>query len=151
MASSPCASAAVREPLDYSNSARETMPTNRQITLATRPVGFPKESDFKLIESPVPTPGPGQFLVRTIYLSVDPYMRGRMNDRPSYAPPVALGETMVGGIVGQIVRSNHAKFAEGAYVEGRLGWQDFAVSDGSGVRVVDHHAAPLSAYLGVLG
>jgi len=129
-----------------------TMTTNnRQITLAARPIGFPQESDFKLIESPVPTPGPGEFLMRTIYLSVDPYMRGRMNDRPSYAPPVGLGETMVGGVVGQVVRSNHSKFPAGAYVEGRLGWQDFAVSDGSGIRVVNPDVAPLSAYLGVLG
>jgi NADPH-dependent curcumin reductase CurA len=127
------------------------MTINRQITLAARPVGFPKESDFKLVESAVPTPRPGEFLVRTICLSVDPYMRGRMNDRPSYAPPVALGETMVGGMVGQVVRSNHGKFPQGAYVEGRLGWQDFAVSDGTGVRVVSADAAPLSAYLGVLG
>jgi len=125
--------------------------TNRQITLAARPTGFPQESDFKLVESPVPIPGPGQFLVRTIYLSVDPYMRGRMNDRPSYAPPVALGEVMTGGIVGQVVQSKHAKFPEGAYVEGRLGWQDFALSDGAAVRVVDPGIAPLSAYLGVLG
>jgi len=127
------------------------MAINRQITLAERPTGFPKERDFKLVESPVPSPGPNQFLVRAIYLSVDPYMRGRMNDRPSYAPPVGLGEVMAGGIVGQVVQSNHAKFPQGAYVEGRLGWQDFAVSDGSGVRVVDSTAAPLSAYLGVLG
>jgi NADPH-dependent curcumin reductase CurA len=124
---------------------------NRQITLAARPTGFPKESDFRLVESPVAVPGPGQFLVRTIYLSVDPYMRGRMNDRPSYAPPVGLGEVMTGGIVGQVVQSKHAKFPEGTYVEGRLGWQDFAVSDGAGVRVVDPKIAPLSAYLGVLG
>lgn len=124
---------------------------NRQITLAARPIGFPKETDFKLVESPAPAPGPGQFLVRTIYLSVDPYMRGRMNDRPSYAPPVGLGEVMTGGVVGQVVQSNHAKFSEGAYVEGRLGWQDLAVSDGAGVRVVDVDVAPLSAYLGVLG
>jgi NADPH:quinone reductase len=126
-------------------------PINRQITLAARPSGFPKESDFKLVESPLPVPGPGQFLVRTIYLSVDPYMRGRMNDRPSYAPPVGLGEVMTGGIVGQVVQSNHEKFPPGAFVEGRLGWQDFAVSDGTGVRIVDPQLAPLSAYLGVLG
>lgn len=124
---------------------------NRQILLAARPAGFPKESDFKLVESPVPAPGPGQFLVRTLYLSVDPYMRGRMNDRPSYAPPVGLGEVMTGGIVGQVIESNHSKFPPGAYVEGRLGWQDYAVTDGSGVRVVDPNVAPLSAYLGVLG
>jgi NADPH-dependent curcumin reductase CurA len=133
------------------NFVRETMNINRQITLAARPVGLPKESDFKIVQSAVPTPGPNEFLIRTIYLSVDPYMRGRMNDRPSYAPPVALCETMVGGIVGQVMRSNHVKFPERSYVEGRLGWQDYAISDGTGVRVVSAEAAPLSAYLGVLG
>src|SRR5262245_22556570 len=127
------------------------MTINRRITLAARPTGFPKESDFKLVELPVPTPGPGEFLIRTIYLSVDPYMRGRMNDRPSYAPPVGLGETMVGNIVGQVVRSNHAKFPEGAFVEARLGWQEFAVSDSTGVRLVDPTLAPRSAFVGILG
>ena len=127
------------------------MVTNRRITLAARPVGFPKESDFKLVESPIHAPGPGEFLIRTIYLSVDPYMRGRMNDRPSYAPPVGLGETMVGNTVGQVVRSNHAKFPERAYVEARLGWQEFAVSDSTGVRLVDPTLAPLSAFVGILG
>jgi len=119
--------------------------------LAARPSGFPKESDFQLVESPVPTPGPGEFLIRTIFLSVDPYMRGRMNDRPSYAPPVGLGQTMVGNIVGQVAQSNHPKFPAGAYVEARLGWQEFAVSDGKGVRIVDPQIAPLSAFIGVLG
>ena len=93
---------------------------NRQIKLASRPSGFPKESDFQLVESPVPTPGPGEFLIRTICLSVDPYMRGRMNDRPSYAPPVGLGETMVGNVVGQVVTSNNPKFSSGTYVEARF-------------------------------
>jgi NADPH-dependent curcumin reductase CurA len=125
--------------------------TTRQITLAARPSGFPKESDFQLVESAVPTPGPGEFLIRTIYLSVDPYMRGRMNDRPSYAPPVGLGQAMVGNIVGQIAQSNHPRFPAGAYVEARLGWQEFAVSDGRGVRIVDPKIAPLSAFIGVLG
>ena len=124
---------------------------NRQIKLAARPTGFPKESDFKLVESPVPTPGPGEFLIRTICLSVDPYMRGRMNDRPSYAPPVGLGETMVGNVVGQVVTSNNPKFPAGTYVEARLGWQEFAVSDGTGVRAVDPAVAPFSAFIGVLG
>src|SRR5436190_3106884 len=151
MASSRCASVAVRVPRDSSNFVRETMTTNRRITLAARPTGFPKESDFKLIESPVPTPGPGEFLIHTIYLSVDPYMRGRMNDRPSYAPPIALGETMVGNVVGQVTQSNNPKFPVGAYVEARLGWQEFATSDGSGVRMVDPKIAPLSAFIGILG
>src|SRR5262245_24068262 len=126
-------------------------PINRQIKLTARPTGFPKESDFKLVESPIPTPRDGEFLVRTIYLSVDPYMRGRMNDRPSYAPPVKLGETMVGNVVGRVEKSNHPKFPEGTYVEARLGWQDYGTTSGEGVRLVDPTIAPLSAYIGVLG
>ncbi len=125
--------------------------TNRQITLAARPHGWPKESDFKLIESPIPAPGPGEVLVRAHYLSVDPYMRGRMNDRASYAEPVKLGEVMTGGVVGQIVASNHPKFPQGVYVQGILGWQEYAVSDGSNIHLVNPELAPLSAYLGVLG
>jgi NADPH-dependent curcumin reductase CurA len=124
---------------------------NRQITLAGRPSGFPKPSDFKMVETPVPEPGPGQFLLRTIYLSVDPYMRGRMTDRPSYAPPVQIGEVMVGGAVGKVVRSGLPDFPEGAIVEGPFGWQEYAVSDGSGARLVDPAVAPISTALGVLG
>jgi NADPH-dependent curcumin reductase CurA len=124
---------------------------NRQITLAGRPSGFPKASDFKMVETPVPEPGPGQFLLRTIYLSVDPYMRGRMTDRPSYAPPVQIGEVMVGGAVGKVARSRHPDFPEGAIVEGPFGWQEYAVSDGSRARLVDPAVAPISTALGVLG
>lgn len=124
---------------------------NRQITLVTRPTGWPKESDFKLIETPVPVPGPGQVLIRSLYLSVDPYMRGRMNDRASYADPVKLGAVMTGGVVGQVIQSNDAKFPESAYVYGLLGWQDYAVSDGSDIHIVNAELAPLSSYLGILG
>src|SRR5262249_2907629 len=128
-----------------------SMTTNRQITLAARPVGFPKESDFRLVESPLPKPGDGEFLVRVLYLSVGPYMRGRMSDRPSYAPPVQLGEAMVGGAVGRVVESKHPRYPVGAVVEGFFGWQEYAVSDGKGVRAVDPAAAPISTALGVLG
>lgn len=124
---------------------------NRQITLASRPIGWPKESDFTLIESPIPVPGPGQVLIRTLFLSVDPYMRGRMNDRASYADPVKLGAVMTGGAVGQVVHSNLAKFPKGAYVQGMFGWQDFVMSDGADLHRVSRELAPLSAYLGVLG
>jgi hypothetical protein len=125
--------------------------TNRQITLAARPTGLPKESDFRLVDSPIPAPQTGQFLVRSIYLSLDPYMRGRMNDRPSYAPPVKLGEVMVGGVVGKVIQSKHASFPEGAIVEGRFGWQEYAVSDGKDVRAIDPAIAPISTALGILG
>jgi NADPH-dependent curcumin reductase CurA len=127
------------------------MPTNRQITLAARPVGYPKETDFKLVESLVPEPGPGQVLLRAIYLSVDPYMRGRMRDAKSYATPVAIGGVMVGGVVAQVVQSNNPNFKQSDYVEGLLGWQEYAVSDGQGLRKLDPTLAPLSTAIGVLG
>jgi NADPH-dependent curcumin reductase CurA len=125
--------------------------THQQIRLATRPSGFPRESDFQLVDSPVPEPGDGQFLVRAVYLSLDPYMRGRMSQARSYVPPVALGDVMEGGVVGEVVRSSHPGFAVGDVVEGRFGWQEFAVSAGKGVRKIDPTAAPISTALGVLG
>ena len=124
---------------------------NTQITLAARPVGYPKESDFKIIESPLPPLNEGQFRVRILYLSVDPYMRGRMNDAKSYAPSVKLGETMVGGAVGKVVESKNARFSEGDIVEGFFGWQTNATTDGTGVRKIDPSLAPISTALGVLG
>jgi NADPH-dependent curcumin reductase CurA len=125
--------------------------THRQVQLAARPLGFPSESDFRLVEGPVPEPGDGQFLVRAVYLSLDPYMRGRMSQARSYVPPVALGDVMEGGVVGEVVRSSHPGFSVGDVVEGRFGWQEFAVSAGKGVRKIDPTAAPISTALGVLG
>ena len=127
------------------------MPTNRQIALAARPVGYPKESDFKLVESPVPIPGEGEMLIRIIYLSLDPYMRGRMNQAKSYAPPLEIGDVMVGGTVGKVLQSNHPGFVKGDIVEGMLGWQEYAISDGRGLRKIDPQVAPISTALGVLG
>ena len=125
---------------------------NRRIILAARPVGFPKDSDFNLVESAIPIPGDGQILVRSIYLSVDPYMRGRMNDVKSYAPPVQIGEVMGGGAVGKVVKTNNPQFKEGDIVQGMsFGWQDYAVSNGQGVRKIDPSLAPISTSLGVLG
>jgi NADPH-dependent curcumin reductase CurA len=124
---------------------------NQQITLAARPVGFPKESDFKLVESSLPTPVPGEMLIRALYLSVDPYMRGRMSSAKSYAPSVELGGVMVGGVVGQVVESRHPQFAPGEIVQGDFGWQQFAVSDGKAVGKVDPKVAPISTALGILG
>lgn len=124
---------------------------NKQVTLAARPTGLPKESDFKLVESPVRELNDGEILVRMIYISVDPYMRGRMNDAESYAPPVKIGEVMCGGSVGQVSESRHSQFAPGDYVEGFFGWQSYAISDGHGVRKLDPELAPLSTALGVLG
>jgi len=124
--------------------------TNLQVLLARRPTGAPQESDFRLVETAVPEIGDGQFLVRSHYLSLDPYMRGRMNDAKSYAKPAQLGEVMVGGAVGEVATSRHPKFKPGDKVVGPFGWQLYAVSDGAGVRVVDPRV-PLPAYLGALG
>jgi len=124
---------------------------NKQILLAARPVGFPKESDFNLVESPIPAPGDGEVLVRVVYLSVDPYMRGRMSDAPSYAAPVGIGEVMTGGTVSRVVESRNPKFQAGDYVDGQFGWQQYAVSSGKGLRKLDPALAPLSTALGVLG
>ena len=124
--------------------------TNLQVLLARRPTGAPQESDFRLVETAVPEIGDGQFLVRSHYLSLDPYMRGRMNEARSYAKPAQLGEVMVGGAVGEVLDSRHPKFKTGDKVVGAFGWQLYAASDGAGVRVVDP-GVPLPAYLGVLG
>jgi len=125
--------------------------TNKQIVLTARPVGFPKDSDFKLIESPIPNAGDGQILVQSIFVSVDPYMRGRMNDVKSYAAPVAIGGVMGGGAVGKVIQSNNTSFKEGDIVEGMFGWQEYAVSNGQGVRKIDPSLAPISTALGILG
>lgn len=124
--------------------------TNRQITLAARPVGLPKESDFKLVETPIPEPGDGELLVRTTFLSVDPYMRGRMNDRKSYATPVQLGEVMTGGTTGRVIASKNDRFQAGDDVVGQWGWQEYGISDGRGLRKAIP-GAPVSAHLGLLG
>jgi leukotriene B4 12-hydroxydehydrogenase/15-oxo-prostaglandin 13-reductase len=124
---------------------------NKQILLAARPVGFPRDSDFKLVESAIPTLIEGQILVRSIYLSVDPYMRGRMNDVRSYAPPVPIGGLMGGGAVARVIQSKNPAFNEGDIVEGIFGWQEYAVSDGQGIRKIDPSVAPISTALGVLG
>ena len=125
--------------------------TNRQIILAARPEGAPKNSDFKLIETPVPEPGDGELVTRTIYLSLDPYMRGRMNAAKSYAKPVEIGEVMTGGAVGQVIASKNPKFAEGDILFGTSGWQEYALTNGKGIRKLDPGQAPVSTSLGILG
>src|ERR1041384_7887253 len=97
--------------------------TARRIVLASRPVGEPKPSDFRLEDFPVPQPGPGQVLLKTKWLSLDPYMRGRMSDAPSYAKPVGIGEVMEGGTVNEIIASNNDKYAVGDTVLAHTGWQ----------------------------
>ncbi|AKQ55447.1 alcohol dehydrogenase [Bordetella hinzii] len=122
---------------------------NRRIVLARRPQGEPLETDFRLETEAVPQVGPGQVLLRTVYLSLDPYMRGRMSDAPSYAKPVALGEVMVGGTVCRVAASQHPDYAVGEWVLAQSGWQDYALSDGRGLLRMD--ARHPSYSLGVLG
>ncbi|MGH9719806.1 MAG: NADP-dependent oxidoreductase [Bryobacteraceae bacterium] len=124
---------------------------NQQIVLAARPAGFPKESDFRLVELPMPSPGEGEVLVRVKILSVDPYMRGRMNEARSYAEPVAIGAVMVGQGVGEVVQSRHPDFKTGDTVVGWFGWQQYAVAPASELRKLDPATAPPSTALGVLG
>ncbi len=124
-------------------------PINRKIVLTARPVGMPKESDFQIVEIPTPTPDDGQVLIKSIYISVDPYMRGRLRD--AYIRPIGIGEVMSGGVVGKVVESRHPGFIVGDYVEGMLPWQEYSVSDGSGLRHIDVKLAPVSTALGVLG
>ena len=106
---------------------------NRRIVLSARPRGAPTATDFRLESVPVPTPEAGQLLLRTLFLSLDPYMRGRMSDGPSYAAPVAIGDLMVGGTVSRVEASQHGDFKVGDLVLGYTGWQDYAVSDGKGL------------------
>lgn len=125
---------------------------NSQVLLKSRPEGAPNSDNFELTETDVPTPGKDELLIRTVYLSLDPYMRGRMSDRESYADPIEVGSVMVGATVGQVEQSNHLDFAEGDFVLSYGGWQTYAVASGKSVRKLDPKAAiPLSYYLGILG
>ena len=128
-----------------------TARTNRQVQLAARPAGSPKDTDFTLVETPVPSPGRGQMLSRTIYPSLDPYIRGRMNARLSYAKSVEIGQVMTAGTVSQVVESNIAGYAAGDFVLGANGWQEYALSDGQGTSKLDPRETPISTAVGVLG
>lgn len=129
-----------------------TLPeTYRRVVLKSRPPGEPSESDFAIEEVAMPEIGPGQVLVRVIYLSLDPYMRGRMRDVASYAPPVGLGDVMTGGTVGEVVVSKNSAFQAGDIVEDRLGWQEYGVGGGASMRKIDPSLAPISTANGVLG
>lgn len=124
---------------------------NRRIVLASRPVGAPTKDNFRLEEVLQPIPGEGQVLLRSIYLSLDPYMRGRMSDAPSYAPPVNIDEVMVGATVCQIEESHHPDFKVGEWVLAYSGWQSYAVSDGSDLTPLGTNPATPSYALGILG
>ncbi|MFF7153322.1 zinc-binding dehydrogenase [Streptomyces sp. NPDC008139] len=127
------------------------MPKSREWHLVARPQGWPVPEDFALVETDVPEPGPGQILVRNLHLSVDPYMRGRMNEAKSYAPPYELNQPMHGGAVGRVVASRAEDFAVGDHVLHGLAWREYALVDAARAVRVDPDQAPLTAYLGVLG
>jgi NADPH-dependent curcumin reductase len=124
---------------------------NRRILLVSRPQGAMSPGEFSLVETPFAPLAEGQFRVRNRYLSIDPYMRGRMSNAKSYAAPQPLGEVMIGETVGEVVESKHPDFAVGDKVAAMLGWQEFGTSDGAGVRKLDDSKVPLSAYLGAVG
>lgn len=126
-------------------------PANRQIVLRRRPVGMPKPDDFDLVESPAPAPKDGEILCRTIYLSLDPYMRGRISGARSYAASVEPGQVIVGGTVSEVLESKHPGLGRGDIVMGYDGWQSLAVAKGGAVRKLDPKQAPVSTALGVLG
>jgi len=124
---------------------------NLQVVLASRPEGPVTQKNFRLVESSVPSPAEGEVLVRNLYLSLDPYMRMRMDDAKSYAAPVQIGEVMVGGTVGEVLESNSPFLRKGEIVSGRLGWQLFATAKAEALRKVETGSAPLSTALSVLG
>jgi NADPH-dependent curcumin reductase CurA len=128
-----------------------TEETARRIVLASRPKGKVAASDFRLEEGPIPTPGPGEILLRVTYMSLDPYMRGRMDDARSYVPPTAIGDVMTAEGVATVIESHHPDYAAGDIVLARTGWRTHAVSNGEGVRRLDPAFAPVSTALGVLG
>ncbi|EPF1535846.1 NADP-dependent oxidoreductase [Vibrio vulnificus] len=128
-----------------------TQPTNRQIVLASRPVGAPTAENFALTQSDIPTPAQGEMLLRSVYLSLDPYMRGRMSDAKSYTEPVGIDEVMVGGTVCQVEASNHAEFEVGEWVLAYTGWQDYAISNGEGLIKLGKQPSYPSYALGVMG
>ncbi len=127
------------------------MATNRQVVLKSYPSGEPTATNFEVKDAPVPEPADGQFVARTIWLSLDPYMRGRMSERKGYADNVKPGQVMVGGTVSQVVKSKNPAFSEGDYIADFAGWQSYSVSNGMGVRKLDPSQAPLSTALSILG
>jgi NADPH-dependent curcumin reductase len=127
------------------------MPTNTQVLLDHRPTGKVSPACFRIVETRVPVAGPGEVLVRHAFLSLDPYMRGRLSDAKSYAKPQEVGAVMGGGTVGVVEASNNPRFHPGDAVVGMGGWQLYSLSDGNALRVVDAKAAPIQAYLGPLG
>ena len=124
---------------------------NRQVLLVSRPQGAATTDNFKLVETPLAPLADGEVRVRNQYLSLDPYMRGRMSDAKSYAAPQPLNEVMIGGTVGEVVESKNPKFAAGDKVVGMFGWQEYGTSNGKDLHKVDDTHVPLSTYLGAVG
>ncbi len=124
---------------------------NQQILLASRPAGLPTPENFRIVQTPVPEPADGQLLLEILYLSLDPYMRGRMDDAKSYAKPVDIGAVMEGGTVARVLASKHPDYSTGDIVLSHSGWQRYALSDGENLRKLDPALAPISTALGVLG
>ena len=127
------------------------MTTNKQVRLASRPSGWVTADNFTLTEEAVPEVGQGQLLVRNLFMSVDPYMRGRMNKAKSYVPSFQVGEVLQAGVVGEVIASSNQDYAEGDFVTGMLGWENYSLSDGTGLHKVPKGPAPLSYHLGILG
>ena len=127
------------------------MPQNQQVLLARRPTGAPTAADFEIVETPLREPADGELVVATRYLSLDPYMRGRMSTAKSYAKPLEVGDVMLGGTVGEVIASKNPRFAVGDLVSSFGGWQQFEVTSGKATMKVDASRVPLSAYLGPLG
>ena len=127
------------------------MSVNHQILLKSYPIGAPTANDFSLVETAIPELAAGEVLNRTIYLSLDPYMRGRMSDTESYAPPVKLGSVMVGSTVSQVVKSNDPRFSVGEFVVGYDGWESYAIAKAETLRRLDPKQLPISAALGIAG
>ena len=135
------------------NTKASKMPenVNRQWVLKTRPDGMPKESDLDLIDSPIPQPKHGEVLIKNLWMSIDPYMRGRLRDGPSYAPPVAIGGVLQGESVGRVMESRLDGFKPGDIVRGHIGWQEYGILGVKGAHAVDTSLGPISTSIGVLG
>lgn len=125
--------------------------TSKEIRLKSRPVGLPKASDFDLATVQIAEPGPSEVQVKNLYMTVDPYMRGRMYDRPSYVPPFQIGEALQGGAIGQVTASNDPKLAVGDIVNSMFGWREAYVAPGSALQKIETHGLPPQAFLGVVG
>ena len=128
-----------------------TQSKNHQIILASRPQGMPTLSNFKLIESTIPQPNSDEVLIKSLYLSVDPYMRGRMNDSPSYIPPFQVNQCLTGGVVGKVIQSKNENFKPGDIVLGSLEWADYSVANGKDLQKINPGNAPIEYSLGILG